>query len=118
MKPTEPTKTMRASAPDRGTPKKTGKAKSRGLGGPSLVPRTRKATAKKDVSRRGSKTALVLELLKRPGGISLKELTKATGWQPHSVRGFLSGTVGKRMGIPVESSKEGDRERSYCISSK
>jgi hypothetical protein len=39
------------------------------------------------------KTAQVLVLLKRPTGATLKKLIKATGWQPHSVRGFLSGAV-------------------------
>jgi hypothetical protein len=47
-------------------------------------------------ARDGSKTATILELLKRPGGVTAKELLKATGWQPHSLRGFLSGTVGKK----------------------
>jgi hypothetical protein len=55
--------------------------------------------------RSGSKTDKILDLLKRPGGVSLKELVKATGWQPHSVRGFLSGTLGKKMRTPVESFK-------------
>jgi hypothetical protein len=40
----------------------------------------------------------VLELVKRSGGATLKHLMKATGWQPHSVRGFLSGTLGKENG--------------------
>src|SRR5438067_258586 len=48
-------------------------------------------------ARDGSKTAAVLELLKRKDGATLKQLMKATGWQAHSVRGFLSGTVGKKM---------------------
>lgn len=54
-------------------------------------------------------------MLKRPGGVTGKELMKATGWQPHSVCGFLSGTVGKKMGLTVGSSKGEDGERSYLI---
>jgi hypothetical protein len=71
----------------------------------------RKATGARD----GSKTATILELLKRPGGVTAKELLKATGWQPHSLRGFLSGTVGKKMGMTVTSTKGEDGERSYSV---
>ncbi len=53
------------------------------------APRAKKAVT----ARRGTKTAKILDLLKRPGGVTLKELVKATGWQPHSVRGFLSGAL-------------------------
>jgi hypothetical protein len=74
---------------------------------------TRKATRTKKATTacRGSKTAKILDLLKRTGGASLKEFMKATGWQPHSVRGFLS-TLRKKMGTPVESFKSGDGERA------
>jgi hypothetical protein len=78
----------------------------------------RKATGAKKppAARHGSKTAKILDLLKRPSGVTLKELTKATGWQAHSVRGFLSGTVGKKLGTPVASTKRADGERSYHLS--
>ena len=69
-------------------------------------------------ARRGSKTAKVLDLLRRSGGASLKELVKATGWQAHSVRGFLSGTLKKRMGLKLESSLRLDEERAYRLRSK
>ena len=60
----------------------------------------KKATsARAEGVRKGSKTAKVLDLLKRRGGTTMKELMKATGWLPHSVRGFISGTVGKQMGL-------------------
>jgi hypothetical protein len=77
-----------------------------------------KAGKQAATARRGSKTAKALDLLKRPSGASLKELMKMTGWQPHSVRGFLSGTVRKKMGLPLESSQRQDQERSYSIRSK
>ena len=66
-------------------------------------------------AREGSKASKVLDLLKRSGGGTLQELMKATGWQAHSVRGFLSGTVGKKMGLAVTSAKSEDGERSYSI---
>ena len=67
-------------------------------------------------AREGTKTAKVLDLLKRPGGATAKELMKATGWQAHSVRGFLSGTLGKKMGFALESNKREDGQRVYKIS--
>lgn len=78
----------------------------------------RKATRRKKAprARPGSKTAKILDLLKRPAGVSLKELIKATGWQAHSVRGFLSGAVGKKMGTPVESFKRSGGEPAYRLS--
>ncbi len=74
-----------------------------------------KAAKKTGVARDGSKTAKVLDLLKRPDGVTLKELMKATGWQAHSVRGFLSGTVGKKMGLAVTSAKGKEGERTYSV---
>ena len=72
-----------------------------------------KATAAR--VRQGSKTAKVLELVKRSGGATLKHIMKATDWQAHSVRGFLSGTLGKKMGLKIESSKTNDGERVYSL---
>ena len=40
---------------------------------------------------------------------------KASGWQPHSVRGFLSGTIGKKMGLAVTSVKGEDGDRVYSV---
>jgi hypothetical protein len=40
---------------------------------------------------------------------------KPTGWQAHSVRGFLSGTLGKKMGLTVTSAKADDAERRYSV---
>jgi Protein of unknown function (DUF3489) len=68
---------------------------------------------------RGTKTAKILALLKRPAGASLQQLRKATGWQAHSVRGFLSGILKKKMGLRVTSTNlQEDGERTYRIVSK
>jgi len=66
-------------------------------------------------AREGTKAAKILDLLKRPDGATAKELMKATGWQPHSIRGFLSGTVAKKMKLTVVSAKGEDGERTYSV---
>ena len=76
-----------------------------------------KAAKKESGPRKGSKTEKVLELLKRPNGVTLAELMKATSWQAHSVRGFLSGTVGKKMGLSLTSTKGEGEERTYSLKS-
>jgi hypothetical protein len=65
--------------------------------------------------REGSKTTQVLELLKRPNGATLRELMNTTNWQAHSIRGFLSGTLGKKMGLIVTSAKAEDGARIYSV---
>ena len=66
-------------------------------------------------ARDGSKKAEVLGLLQRKGGATLAQLMKATGWQAHSVRGFISGALGKKMGLQVDSVRREDGERVYSI---
>ena len=83
------------------------------------VPSKKAATGRAANSARpGSKTAKILDLLQRPTGASLKELMKATGWQPHSVRGFLSGAVKKKLGLKLDSYRRDDAARAYRISSQ
>ena len=75
-----------------------------------------KASTAKDATpttRDGSKKAIVLDMLKRPDGASLKDIMDATSWQAHSVRGFISGSLTKKMGLNVESFKREDGERAY-----
>ena len=70
---------------------------------------------KKPAAREGSKTERILDLLQRKDGASLAEIMKTTDWQAHSVRGFISGTLGKKMGLTVASVKGEDGERRYSI---
>ena len=67
------------------------------------------------VARDGSKKAEILGLLQRKGGATLAQIMKATGWQAHSVRGFISGALGKKMGLTVNSVSREDGERVYSI---
>jgi hypothetical protein len=64
--------------------------------------------------RAESKGARILDLIGRPKGATLAEITKATSWQAHSVRGFLS-TAGKKHGLKIESTKTEAGGRVYSI---
>ncbi len=76
-----------------------------------------KSPKKAATSRQDTKTAKFLDLLKRAGGATSADLMKATGWQAHSVRGFISGVLGKKMGLKVTSTKVEDGERRYSLKS-
>jgi hypothetical protein len=84
-----------------------------------MASRTESKVRKGRVAKAGSsgKGAKIIELLRRKDGTTLAELTKATGWQPHSVRGFLSAQVSKKLGLKVESTKREDGQRVYKIGS-
>ena len=67
------------------------------------------------VPRADSKQAKIIALLRRPAGASLPELTKATGWQAHSVRGVMSGVLKKKLGLTVELDKDAKGQRRYRL---
>ena len=62
-----------------------------------------------------TKSEQITCLLKRTKGASVAEIAKATGWQEHSVRGFMSGTLKKKLNLEVVSGREGDKDRRYQI---
>ena len=72
--------------------------------------------SKSSVSSAPTKAAKVLRLLQRNTGATITELAKVTGWQEHSVRGFLSGTLQKKHGFQVTSTKEDGKARRYAVS--
>ncbi len=65
--------------------------------------------------RPDTKQALLIDLLKRKKGATIEKIVEATGWQPHSVRGAISGTLKKKLGLAVTSEKPGDGPRRYRI---
>lgn len=108
--------TTKVAAP---LPSKHSRSHQKTKAGRKPAPASKKVKRAKQPSsaRKGSKTAKVLALLRRPNGATLPELIRATGWQPHSVRGFLSGTVGKKLGLSVASVKDPDGTRRYSVRS-
>src|SRR5262245_20556968 len=66
---------------------------------------TKTAKAARSSKPKDTKKERVLELLRRKEGATLAEIAKATKWQNHSIRGFISGTVAKKMALKVESSR-------------
>ena len=72
---------------------------------------------KSAVEPKSNKTTQMVNLLRRDNGATLDELVAFTRWNANSVRGFLSGTVGKKMGLKVESTKGADGKRKYQVKS-
>jgi hypothetical protein len=62
----------------------------------------------------GSKQSRIIAMLQSPSGTTIAAMTKATGWQQHSVRGFLAGVVRKRLKLKL-GSKKVDGNRVYRI---
>lgn len=50
---------------------------------------------------KGSKQSRLIELLRSPSGGTIEQLTKLTGWQPHTIRGAISGALRKRLKLNV-----------------
>ena len=66
--------------------------------------------------RAGTKQAMLISLLQAPEGATMEAMTAATGWQVHSLRGVMSGALGKKKGLTVTSAKENGKCRVYRIS--
>ena len=62
-----------------------------------------------------TKAAKIIGLLRRNNGATIAELTKATSWQAHSVRGFMSGILKKKQGVLIRSNQEEGKPRRYSI---
>ena len=86
----------------------------RALQAPSTEALQQRRRGKAKRSRRESKVDLVLKMLRSSEGATLKALMKATRWQAHSVRGFLSAKVAKQLALPLASFRR-DGERVYRL---
>jgi hypothetical protein len=96
------------TAKPKGARKPTKKAK------PAKKANRAKKAAAKPKADRTNKKAEVIAMMKRTKGATLGEIRRATGWQPHTVRGFVS-ILGSKGGEKFESSKNAARERTYKI---
>ena len=73
-----------------------------------------KPTAKPKI-RENTKQAQVIAMLSRPSGATIADICEATGWQCHTSRGFLAGSVKKKLGLTITSTKEAGAERCYRV---
>jgi hypothetical protein len=65
--------------------------------------------------RKGTKQETLIEMLRAEGGATIDEIVEATGWQPHTVRGAMSGALKKKLGLIITSEKVEGRGRTYMI---
>ena len=68
-----------------------------------------------DAAPRQTKQQIMIDLLRRPEGAGIEEITAATGWQSHTVRGAMSGALKKKLGLEITSKKVEGLGRVYRI---
>ncbi|MEI9931693.1 MAG: DUF3489 domain-containing protein [Rhizomicrobium sp.] len=85
-------------------PKSTGRKVSRAAAAAKRIS-ARSVAKNLGAARAGSKLEQIATLLRRPSGATIEQLVMATGWQSHSVRGAISGSLKKKLGLAVVSDK-------------
>jgi hypothetical protein len=68
--------------------------------------------------REGTKQAVLIELLRRAEGATLSQMTEATNWQVHTIRGAMAGALKKKLGLEITSEKQTGADRIYRITTK
>ncbi|MGB5903651.1 MAG: DUF3489 domain-containing protein [Xanthobacteraceae bacterium] len=99
----------RKASPKRVRRTESGKVARAAKSAPSV-----RQSARQQTSQKPNKQAKLLDLLRRPAGATIAVLSEASGWQQHSVRGFLAGVVRKKLGLELVSAVEAD-QRVYHI---
>ena len=84
-------------------------------GGRSAGLRGAKPEAIAAAQRPGTKQAQLIAMLQAPEGATIAEIAEATGWQAHSIRGAISGSLKKKLGLTVTSEKLAERGRVYRL---
>jgi hypothetical protein len=82
----------------------------------SATKRAAVKTTRKQGTRPASKQARLIEMLRRAEGATIDEVVQSLDWQAHTVRGAMSGTLRKKLGLMINSEKEDGRGRVYRIS--
>jgi hypothetical protein len=75
----------------------------------------KKPAATTPSARPGTKAAAMIGLLNAKKGATISEMMEATGWQAHSVRGFLAGSLRKRHGLAAASERSEGEPRRYRL---
>lgn len=105
---TQPKKTKLAQ-PKKATPAKAAQPKATGPRKPAAS-----VTEQQTASGPTGKLGAVVELMRRAEGATVQQMSEATGWQAHSVRGAISGALKKKHSLSITSEK-GEAGRVYRI---
>lgn len=108
-----------AEAPTRATPTRRAKALARNGPSAHAAQSSKQGQAEQPEAPRkgvtGAKAAIVVKKLQLARGVTIAQIMEATGWQAHSVRGFLSAVVRKKLGLNLVSEIGKDGQRRYRI---
>jgi len=128
----EASQNLESAAPKKGKTKPNARSRRKPPSGPAnpkkplrpVVPKATQAAAKTPAKaddprgERVTKQERMLTLLSQPAGASIAEMMQATDWQQHSVRGFLAGTVKRKLGFSLKSERPDDGVRRYHIETR
>jgi hypothetical protein len=125
----EKSQNLKSTAPKKGNAKPNAPSRRKTPAKPkkplrSIVAKSEQAAAKSPLEseeptgEHTTKQERMLTLLSQPKGASIEEMMQATGWQQHSVRGFLAGTVKRKLGFALTSLKPNDGTRRYRITTR
>ena len=106
---------MQKSSRNRKSSKRASRAKA---GRGAKTARTAPQSTRTPPRECANKQTKLLDLLRRPAGATIAALSEASGWQQHSVRGFLAGVVRKKLGLELVSTVEADQRIYRVIAAK